>query len=68
MTPERLAEIRDAADKGCHAPLVIELLDHIDSMIALAKAAKDVVACHDMGSYESEGQAFDALRSAVARE
>jgi hypothetical protein len=45
MTPERLAEIRDAADKGCHAPLVIELLDHIDSMIAArGETAGDAVA------------------------
>jgi hypothetical protein len=50
MTPERLAELRD----------------HIDSVVGVVKAAKDVVDCHDTGGYESEGQAFDALRSALA--
>jgi hypothetical protein len=34
--------------------------------VGVVKAAKDVVDCHDTGSYESEGQAFDALRSALA--
>lgn len=50
---------------GHLAPYTVEQARECEALRAVERAARDVVDCAAHGSYESEGQAMDALRAAL---